>query len=108
VIEGVQRLSFLFAFPSQVMSKLEPSLLSLLGGQASIDWCEPNYVVSFPFFHVAEFANTVTSLFMALVGFYALWWKRKQGRETRYLLLEGIVIVVGERGYRFFLLFFFL
>ncbi len=59
---------------------------------ASIDWCEPNYVVS-PL--VAEFWNTVTSVAMALVAAYAFYWKRRQGLETRFLVTELAVVVIG-------------
>jgi dihydroceramidase len=74
------------------MSRLPSSLLGLLGGPASIDWCEPNYVVS-PY--VAEFANTWSSLFMCATALFALVWKWRQGRELRFLWIEGCVIVIG-------------
>ncbi len=74
------------------MSNLSPSLLAFLGGPASIDWCEPNYAVSS---HVAEFANTWSSLFMCATAAYAMAWKWRQGRELRFLLIEMVVIVIG-------------
>ena len=65
---------------------------SWLGGPASIDWCEPNYIVN-PY--VAEFWNFVSSLIMAAIPAYGLWWMWRQQREWRFLLLDVAVIVIG-------------
>ena len=32
---------------------------------------------------------------MSLVAAYAMWWKWKQGRETRFLVSEVLVIIIG-------------
>ena len=65
---------------------------SWLGGPASIDWCEPNYLVN-PY--VAEWWNFVSSLIMAAIPAYGLYWMWRQQREWRFLLLDVAVIVIG-------------
>jgi len=57
---------------------------------ASIDWCEPNYAVT-PYF--AEFWNTVSSLFLALVGCFAIIQSQKF--EKRFIFLGFLLFVVG-------------
>src|SRR5262245_39770729 len=65
-----------------------------LGAAASVDWCEPNYVVT-PW--VAEWWNTVSSVPIAGLGAFGLWrWSRSgPGREARFALGYALLAIVG-------------
>jgi dihydroceramidase len=58
---------------------------------ASIDWCEHNYVVT-PY--IAEFWNTISSLYFTAISFFGLYLAYKQKSETRlFLSYIGLGIV---------------
>lgn len=63
-----------------------------LGSPALVDWCEPNYVVTF---YVAEFWNTLTSLFIAALGFWGALASRRLGLEARFHRAYLGLAVVG-------------
>ena len=64
------------------------------GDAASVDWCEPNYVVSE---YIAEWWNTLSSIPMALLGLYGLWraYKDPQSVEPRFRACFLALAVVG-------------
>lgn len=57
---------------------------------ATIDWCEPNYVVS-PY--VAEFVNTVTNLGFVALGFFGVY--AHPNLELRFVLTFLSISLVG-------------
>jgi len=58
---------------------------------ASIDWCESNYVVS-PY--IAEFWNTVSSLYISAISMFGFYLAYKQKAEKRlYLSWIGLWVV---------------
>lgn len=63
-----------------------------LGAAASVDWCEPNYVVSH---WVAEWWNTLSSL--ALVALGLVGWRdaRREGLEPRFAWCFASLALVG-------------
>mmetsp|Transcript_7147 Transcript_7147/g.19596 ORF Transcript_7147/g.19596 Transcript_7147/m.19596 type:complete len:263 (-) Transcript_7147:53-841(-) len=72
-----------------------PSGLGIWGPPTStIDWCEPNYTVT-PY--VAEFFNSLTSLFIVVAGLLpvCLNWKLLHLMEWRFILAFLSVSVVG-------------
>jgi len=59
---------------------------------ASVDWCEKNYeVCSF----VAEFWNTITSSFIAVLGLVGLYLTLREKIEKRFAVLYAGIIVIG-------------
>jgi dihydroceramidase len=58
----------------------------------SIDWCEANYAVH-P--RIAEFANSLTSLFFVAAGLHVANSSRGAGAEVRYQLLGVFLALVG-------------
>jgi len=59
---------------------------------ASVDWCEKNYeVCSF----VAEFWNTITSSFIAVLGLVGLYLTLREKIEKRFAVLYAGIIIIG-------------
>jgi dihydroceramidase len=65
-----------------------------MGEAASIDWCEPNYVLTQ---YVAEWWNTISSLPMAALGLYGLWraYRDPQAVEPRFRACFAALAMVG-------------
>ena len=88
---------FLLILPYQIIFKHPSEILEseYFWGKpdALVDWCEPNYAMSF---YVAEFFNTVSSIpmiFWSIVGWYLSF---KSGvKEFRYLLLFFSLALIG-------------
>ena len=59
---------------------------------STVDWCEPNYSVSY---YIAEFFNTFSSLAMVFVGLVGMWMHRGPQFENRYKYAFGSVAIVG-------------
>jgi len=59
---------------------------------ASIDWCEPNYVVSF---FIAEFWNTISNFLLAFLPIVCLLHYRRENYQFRFKLMCGVVSTVG-------------
>jgi len=59
---------------------------------ASIDWCEPNYVVS-PY--IAEFWNTISNLGLILLPLFSLYHAVRHRFETRMILGCVTTLMVG-------------
>jgi dihydroceramidase len=58
---------------------------------STMDWCEINYEVSY---YIAEFWNTISSMFIAWIGVIALVsLSRYTSRITDYLLATGIIVI---------------
>ena len=70
------------------------------GDAASVDWCEPNYVVT-PY--VAEWWNTLSSLPLALLGLYGAWrvYQLPNTIERRFFVLFLALAVVGAGSMAF-------
>jgi dihydroceramidase len=74
-----------------------PTLVGLKHGfwgpvDASVDWCEPNYVVVD---WIAEIYNSLSSFFTCLVGSAAIWCAYENRAEIRYYVLTASFAVVG-------------
>ncbi len=65
-----------------------------LGAPASVDWCEPNYVVTH---YVAEWWNTLSSVPLVLLGLYGLWrcWGARHELEARFAAAFFSMAIVG-------------
>ena len=65
-----------------------------MGEAASIDWCEPNYVVTQ---YVAEWWNVLSSLPMVFLGLYGLWKASRapDAVEPRFRACFAALAVVG-------------
>jgi dihydroceramidase len=59
---------------------------------ASIDWCEPNYVVS-PY--IAEFWNTISNIGLILLPLFGLYQTIRHRFETRMVLACVATLMVG-------------
>lgn len=59
---------------------------------SSVDWCEKNYQVCH---FIAEFWNTVTSSFIAIVGIVGLYLTIREKLERRFSFLYVLIILVG-------------
>lgn len=59
---------------------------------ASVDWCERNYEVCH---YVAEFWNTITSSFIAILGLVGLYLTHREKLEKRFGALYIGIIIVG-------------
>jgi len=59
---------------------------------ASIDWCEPNYVVSE---HIAEFQNTISSLAIMVGGLIGAGWAIKYRHHTSLTVFSLLIAFVG-------------
>jgi len=59
---------------------------------ASLDWCEPNYVKSV---YIAEFWNTLSSLYLSLLAVFGLALSTYYRAETRVALAHVCLFVVG-------------
>jgi len=59
---------------------------------SSVDWCEKNYEVCR---FIAEFWNTVTSSFIAILGLVGLYLSLRERIEKRFAVLYAGIIVVG-------------
>jgi len=59
---------------------------------ASIDWCEPNYVVSF---FIAEFWNTVSNFLLAFLPLICLYQYTRERYQFRFKLMCILVSSVG-------------
>lgn len=60
---------------------------------SSIDWCEPNYVITY---YIAEFYNTLSSLPMLFLAIFGIWYTRKYAtKEIRYLCVFAAIFFVG-------------
>jgi dihydroceramidase len=63
-----------------------------MAAPALVDWCEPNYAVT-PY--VAEFWNTVSSGYIAVLGVFGAWVGRRVGLEARFVRSFWVLAVVG-------------
>ena len=65
-----------------------------MGEQSIVDWCEPNYTVSF---YVAEWWNTLTSLILCLAALGGVWRCRRADFrvEGRFQAVFWIIALVG-------------
>lgn len=59
---------------------------------ASIDWCEPNYLVSF---YVAEWWNTISNFVLFFLGLFGAIVSWKQKLEWRSIILYLCIAGVG-------------
>lgn len=59
---------------------------------ASVDWCEKNYEVCH---FIAEFWNTVTSSFIAVLGLVGMYLTLREGIERRFSVLYAGIVVIG-------------
>ena len=62
------------------------------GAKASVDWCEPNYVVSL---WVAEWYNTLSSLLILVMGAYGLFRSQQQKVKPRFRFCFFVMALVG-------------
>ena len=71
-----------------------------LGDPSSVDWCEPNYVVT-PY--VAEWVNTLSSLPMTLMGLYGVWMtlRHRPHVSRRFLACYAGLALVGAGSMAF-------
>jgi len=59
---------------------------------ASVDWCEKNYEVCH---FIAEFWNTITSSFIAILGAIGVYLCLRERLEPRFAVLHALIVVVG-------------
>jgi len=59
---------------------------------SSVDWCEKNYEVCYL---IAEFWNTITSSFIAVLGIVGLYLSLRERIEKRFSILYAGIILVG-------------
>lgn len=60
--------------------------------EASIDWCERNYVVSY---YVAEWWNTVSNIVLIALGTIGLYHTFVRGFEPRFVVLSLATLTIG-------------
>ena len=66
--------------------------------EASIDWCEHNYVVSF---FVAEWWNTLSNIVMVVLGLWAMVMAWRAGLDPRFWLGQGACALIGFGSFAF-------
>jgi dihydroceramidase len=59
---------------------------------SSLDWCEPNYVVSH---YIAEFWNSLSNAFFIALGLFGAWHAHRHGFERRFVAMYLGVTLIG-------------
>lgn len=81
---------------TDALSTIAPALVDQPGYwgaiTSSIDWCEPNYVVSY---YVAEWWNTISNVPFVMMPLFGLYCSIKYGYEKRIMAICIMTAIIG-------------